>query len=273
MSKKVKKKLKIKKTLKPPRIEKYVKRFEKNQKTKDIIEKLDRQIKTVFGADVEIESFRRTLFGFAVQDVYDFISVVFTFFLFSCLLFVLYARISILFGLILVPSLTTMPIAVLNIRTKKFKKQFKQDLLDTIETMIQGFKCSLVIEQTLEYIAEAQKNLVTPFIKEINLRLLAGQSLKEATWQVSQKTLSSEFERMCRIFSLRFVTTSHITEALSVLAQNIYEEQKTEVETLADKLNVRFTLIMLVGYVIPFLILVTYPLVMMITKYNFFGGS
>jgi len=58
-----------------------------------------------------------------------------------------------------------------------------------------------------------------------------------------------------------------------MLAQNIYEEQKTEIETLADKLNVRFTLIMLVGYVIPFLILVTYPLVMMMTKYNFFGGG
>ena len=267
------KKVKIKKTLKPLKIKKYVKRFEKNQKAKDIIEKLDRQIKTVFGVDVEIQSLRRTLFGFVVQDVYDFISVVFTFFLISCLLFALYAKISILFGLILLPSVTAMPIAVLNIRTKKFKNQFKQDLLDTIETMIQGFKCGLVVEQILEYIAEAQNNLVTPFIKEINLRIMAGQSLKDACREVSYKTLSSDFEKMCRIFSLRSVTTSHITEALSILAQNIYEEQKTEIETLADKLNVRFTLIMLVGYVIPFLILVTYPLVMMMTKYNFFGGG
>lgn len=266
------KKVKRKKALRPLRIEKYVKRFEKNQKARDLIEKLDRQIKTVFGVDVEIQSLRRTLFGFALQDVYDFISIVFTFFLISCLLFVLYARISILFGLILLPSVTTMPIAVLSIRTKKFKKQFKQDLLDTIETMIQGFKCGLVVEQVLEYIAESQENLVTPFIKEINLRLLAGQSLKEASLQVSSKTLSSEFERMCRIFNLRSVTISHIAETLSVLAENIYEEEKTEIETLTDKLNVRFTLIMLAGYVIPFLILVTYPLVMMFSKYNFFGG-
>ncbi|ACM61519.1 tight adherence protein C [Caldicellulosiruptor bescii] len=260
-------------TLKPLKIKKYVKRFEKNQKAKDIIEKLDRQIKTVFGVDVEIQSLKRTLFGFAVQDVYDFISIVFTFFLISCLLFALYTRISILFGLIFLPSVTAMPIAVLSIRTKKFKNQFKQDLLDTIETMIQGFKCGLVVEQVLEYISESQENLVTPFIREINLRLLAGQSLKEASLKVSQKTLCSEFEKMCRIFNLRSVTISHISEALSMLAQNIYEEQKTEIETLADKLNVRFTLIMLVGYVIPFLILVTYPLVMMMTKYSFFGGS
>lgn len=265
--------MKIKKTLKPLKIKKYVKRFEKNKKAKDFIEKLDRQIKTVFATDVEIQSSKRTLFGFVIQDVYDFISIVFTFFLISCLLFLLYARISILFGLILLPSVTTMPITALSIRIKKFKKQFKQDLLDTIETMIQGFKCGLVVEQVLEYISESQENLVTPFIKEINLRLLAGQSLKEASLQVSQKTLSSEFEKMCRIFNLRSVTISHITEVLSILAQNIYEEQKTEIETLADKLNVRFTLIMLVGYVIPFLILVTYPLVMMMTKYSFFGGN
>lgn len=98
-------------TLKPLKIKKYVKRFEKNQKAKDIIEKLDRQIKTVFGVDVEIQSLKRTLFGFAVQDVYDFISIVFTFFLISCLLFALYTRISILFGLIFLPSVTAMPIA------------------------------------------------------------------------------------------------------------------------------------------------------------------
>lgn len=261
------------KSFNPPKIEKYVKRFENNQQTRDVIRKLDRQIKTVFGTDVEIQSLRRTVFGFVVKDVYDFIAVVFIFFLISCLLFMLYVRISIFFGFILLISVIVMPVAVLSLRTKKFKEKFKRDLLDTIETMIQGFKCGLVVEQVLEYVAESQENIVTPFIKEISLRLMAGQSLKEAFREVSQKTLSSDFDKMGKILCLRSVTTAHITEALSILAQNIYEEQNAEIEILADKLNVRFTLIMLVGYVIPFLILVTYPLVMTLTKYNFFGGG
>lgn len=84
--------------------------------------------------------------------------------------------------------------------------------------------------------------------------------------------MSSEFERMCRIFNLCFVIILYIVEIFFVFVENIYEEEKIEIEIFVDKFNVRFILIMFVGYVIFFLIFVIYLFVMMFLKYNFFGG-
>lgn len=69
-----------------------------------------------------------------------------------------------------------------------------------------------------------------------------------------------------------FVIILYIVEIFFVFVENIYEEEKIEIEIFVDKFNVRFILIMFVGYVIFFLIFVIYLFVMMFLKYNFFGG-
>lgn len=243
----------------------------KKGKFDSLFEKLDRNIKTIAGVDIQIPESKGYLqiLVFSVRDVYEFLSTV-ALLLIIGLGFALLSGSTVGFALAII--LPLYAVALYYSRLKKYQKRFFVDLADIIETMLQGLSVGLPIEEVLEYVAQTKTtdNIVTPFIKEVVIRLNAGQSLKDALEEVAYKTLSPEFERIARILSLRSETTTDITKSLRTLYENIQVRQENDVLTQVEKFNVTFLLLMVVGYVLPFMMAIMYPLITLVFKGGMF---
>lgn len=244
--------------------------------SKSYLEKVDRDIKTIAGVDIRIPGTKGYLpiLIFHIRDVYEFLSAMSVFVFFAALFIIIgILENKIANGIIMAIGIIALTYSRYTMNLKKFKENFKYDLTDTIESMLQGLKVGLPIETVIEYIIDNKDNIVTPFLKEISTRINAGESLSTALKNVTPKTLSPEFERISKILSMRSQSTADIVTSIEKLQENIELEIDTKIISMAENSQTKYFFHILIGYIFPFIVMILYPLVTMILKFMTTFGS
>lgn len=257
------------------KLTRLLKPFIDKKVSEDFLANMDRNIKTVAGVDISLPDTKGYLpvFVFRVRDVYEMLSVLAVMIFLSVVFIVLgILRGMIANGIIMAVALILLTLSRYTSKVKKFKDQFQKELPDVIDAMLQGLKVGTPVESVFDYIAKNKRGVVIPFIKEINIRLDSGKSLTEALNNVSPKTLSDDFRRIARILSLRSQTTTDIVSSLERLQENMELELETKIISMAENAPVKYTLHIFVGYVIPFILVIVYPLILMIFKFMVQAG-
>jgi len=231
---------------------------------KDMLAKMDRAIKTAGGVDIELPETTggiKMLF-FTAQNVYEYIAAVVTYILFALVIF--------LYGIMsgaspVGPLLIGFAVVLYSIQRYRksvndFKAKFEAELPSFIDMLIQGLAIEMPVEQVIRYIAETGQGIIIPFIRELYANLLSGASLDEALIETAEKTLSPDFERVARLLGFRSETTSEMVQGLEQIRNTI--ETRLETEILAKANNMENTVILpvMAGYVLPYLVVILYPL-------------
>lgn len=231
---------------------------------KDVINRIDRGIKTVGGVDIDIPGTTggiKMLF-FTARNVYEYFAALITYAMFTLVVF-LYGTMAgaspagpLLIGFALIVF------AVQRYRKplKEFKAKFETALPAFIDTMIQGLAIDMPVEQVIEYIARTDNSIIAPFIRDLYNNLMSGMSLERALEEVAEKTLSPDFERVARLLSFRSETTAEMVRGLEQIRDTI--ETRLETQILAKANNMENTVILpiMAGYVLPYLVVILYPL-------------
>lgn len=248
-----------------------IKKISKSYLDADFLENIDRNIKTIGGVDIKLPGTSNgiKMLIFNVQDVYDMISVTVTV---SVLLLFLIAFTVITGGNVANVGIIAIGIfaMMLSRYTKPlgiFKERFEKELPGVLDVMIQGLSVGLPVETVIEYTANTKDSIVTPFLEEISYRLKAGESLPKALNAVAEKTLSEDFKRAARILSLREESTIDIAKNLEALANAIEDRIENNILSKAQNAENVFFFPIVAGYVIPYIILVVYPLLANIVQF------
>lgn len=248
----------------------FLKPFVNKRVSEDFLTSMDRNIKTIAGVDITLPDTKGYLqvFVFRVKDVYEMLSVL-AVMIFLSVVFIMLGvlRGMAANGIVMAIALIALTLSGYTGKLKKFKDQFQRELPDVIDAMLQGLKVGTPVESVLDYVSKSKKSIVTPFLKEIVMRINAGESLRDALDNVSPKTLSPDFHRIARILSMRSQTTTDIVSSLERLQENMELELETKIISMAENAPIKYTLHIFVGYVIPFILVIVYPLILMIFKF------
>lgn len=248
------------------RINSIVDRLRKWEKINNAFERLSQVVVTLAGSS---DKKRVKIIVFGVQNAYEFLSVVVLLIALGVVMVVLAGS-----GLAILLSLLFPLIACLQlyVKFKKYRERVMFDLIDVIEVMLQGLNVGMPVEKVLEYVGEnKQNNIAAKYLNDVVLRVKAGQSLKQALNEISEKALSTYFERMARVLSLRSEATTDITKSLITLHESLLALQETSIMTKVERFGVTFIFYMLIGYVLPFMVVVLYPLIVTILKGGIFS--
>lgn len=243
----------------------------------DFLNAIDRNIKTIGGVDIKLPGTQNgiRMLVFHVQDVYDMIAAVATV---SVLLILLFAFTVITGGkpanvaviaiglLAIMISRYTKPLGI-------FKETFERELPGVLDVMVQGLSVGLPVETVIEYTAKTKESIVSPFLEEISYRIKAGESLEKALSIVAEKTLSEDFKRAARVLSLRSETTADIAKTLEELSKNIEDRIENNILSKAQNAENVYFFPIVAGYVLPYIVLVVYPLIVNIIQFFSTAGK
>lgn len=143
---------------------------------------------------------------------------------------------------------------------KEFKAKFEAALPAFIDTMIQGLAIDMPVEQVIEYIARTDNSIIAPFIRDLYNNLMSGMSLERALEEVAEKTLSPDFERVARLLSFRSETTAEMVRGLEQIRDTIETRLETQILAKANNMENSVILPIMAGYVLPYLVVILYPL-------------
>jgi tight adherence protein C len=238
---------------------------------KDVLATMDRTIKTVGGVDIAIPDTTGgiRLLGFTARNVYEYIAALLTYSAAAVLLMV-YGIIS---GAGLIgPVMMTVAVMAYTIgryrsAVSEYKSKFESQLPAVIDSMIQGLSIEMPVEQVISYIADTKSGVVTPFLKELRDMLFTGSSLESALAEVSAKTLSPDFERVARILSFRSETTAEMIHGLEQIRDNMETRLETQIMAKANNMENTMILPIMAGYVLPYLVIILYPLLTDLLKF------
>lgn len=242
----------------------------------DMLSTVDRGIKTIGGVDINIPDTKNGLkvLFFNVRDVYEFLAALGTFALGIILLFLFALTTGGDLKILVLISFGVFSIAISRYTNgiKEYKARFERELPGFIDTMVQGLSVGLPIETVLDYVSKHKTGIVQPFIKEVLYRINSGESLEQALNKVAYKSLSSDFERVARVLSLRSQTTADIVKSLIEVQNNIEVRLENKIMSKAQNAENTFFLPILAGYIVPYLVIIMYPLLLSIVRFVGMSG-
>jgi tight adherence protein C len=231
---------------------------------KDVINRIDRGIKTVGGVDIDIPGTTggiKMLF-FTARNVYEYFAALITYAMFTLVVFLygMMAGASPAGPLLIGFALIVFAVQRYRKPLKEFKAKFEAALPAFIDTMIQGLAIDMPVEQVIEYIARTDNSIIAPFIRDLYNNLMSGMSLERALEEVAEKTLSPDFERIARLLSFRSETTSEMIRGLEQTRDTIETRLETQILAKANNMENAVILPIMAGYVLPYLVVILYPL-------------
>jgi tight adherence protein C len=231
---------------------------------KDIISRIDRGIKTVGGVDIDIPGTTggiKMLF-FTARNVYEYFAALVTYAMFTLvvLLYGMIAGASPAGPLLIGFALVLFAVQRYRKPLKEFKARFEAALPAFIDTMVQGLAIDMPVEQVIEYITRTDNSIIAPFVRDIYNNLMSGMSLERALEEVAEKTLSPDFERIARLLSFRSETTAEMVRGLEQIRDTIETRLETQILAKANNMENAVILPIMAGYVLPYLVVILYPL-------------
>lgn len=231
---------------------------------KDVINRIDRGIKTVGGVDIDIPGTTggiKMLF-FTARNVYEYFAALITYAMFTLVVFLygMMAGASPVGPLLIGFALIVFAVQRYRKPLKEFKAKFEAALPAFIDTMIQGLAIDMPVEQVIEYIARTDNSIIAPFIRDLYNNLMSGMSLERALEEVAEKTLSPDFERVARLLSFRSETTAEMVRGLEQIRDTIETRLETQILAKANNMENSVILPIMAGYVLPYLVVILYPL-------------
>lgn len=133
------------------------------------------------------------------------------------------------------------------------------ELPAVIETLAIGINAGKSLDSTLRYIVQNKKGLVRDLLAEAVLMIDGGEKIEEALKFAAGKSLTRRFDQIVRLVLESKNSTTKLKELLIEQAEEIQEEKLNQKLERAAKLETKLFFPIFVGYFIPVLVLVAYP--------------
>jgi len=239
--------------------EKQLKRFGIN---KGLIDKWDKELKAVGGV--------RILF-FKVGDILELFSA-------AVLIFGILAAVTVI-GILngaSIPALSSVLVGAIitfyyywRQPVDRYKESFlKEDELPAAaEIFINGLEVGMSIENIIGYIVRNRKGVVRDLLYEVQIRLDAGGSLKDALGFAAEKSLNEYFRRFVRIVTGEYGAVTDIRNNLEEFLEEVEERYYNEKIERAAKLDNSLFFPIFLGYFVPILVLFSLPFVLSLKSF------
>lgn len=219
------------------------------------IDRLDNEIKAIGGMK---------LIGLLkINDALEYLSqlvMVFGIMLFlSILLFVQGYTLKIIFLILCGPIILMLGQYKKNVQTYKQSIMHDNELPAVIETLAIGVNAGKTLEGTIRYIVANKSGVVRDLLAEAILRVDGGEKLEHALQYIANKSLTRRFDQIVRLLMESKNSTTKLKELLMEQADEIQEDKMNLKLEKAAKLETKLFFPIFLGYFIPVLVMLTYP--------------